>query len=197
MRDTAARARSIWLRLPRQKRDFFAVYSCSPMPTERRHIQQTVSQARTGSVSRCIPAVYGMSSPCGCRAWRPLKPSPTTSPRYLNASGGWLRKVLTWRPMRSIGERAIAAQILNQQGEYALAPNEKQGHAALCRGSLFEGAKVRVVATQLWGEWKELLPLAVRRGDERRSGQDGRSASDRRILPHCATCLSTPSKNGM
>jgi hypothetical protein len=30
--DTAARARSIWLRLPRRKSDFLAVCSCSPMP---------------------------------------------------------------------------------------------------------------------------------------------------------------------
>jgi hypothetical protein len=154
-------------------------------PAERRPLQQTVSQPRPGSVSRCIPADYGRSSPCGCKAWRPLKPSPTRSPRYLNASGGWLRKVLPWRPMRSMSERAFTAQILNQQGEYALALNGKQGNTALRRGSAFRGSGRGGGRCPALGSAKNYFHerLSAAMSDDR----TGRcSASDSRILPHCA-----------
>jgi hypothetical protein len=39
-----------------------------------------------------------------------------------------------------MSERAFTVQILNQQGEYALALNGKQGHTALRRGSAFRGS---------------------------------------------------------
>ena len=85
-------------------------------------------------------------------------------------------------------KRAIAAQILNQQVEYAQTLNRKARAVSIATSPpLFEGSRCGEGSSPNARDWQELRPFADQRDDKRRPGQytaRPRTAEFSALRPH-------------